>query len=218
GLNHAYVSRRAAQLLDRDTDGLRIVSCHLGSGASLCAIDSGRSVDTTMGLTPLEGLVMSTRAGSVDPGILTWLLSEQKMGVDELVEGLERQSGLLGLSGVSGDLAEVLTAREDGNPDAALAFEVYLHRLVGWIASMAAAMGGLDALVFTGGVGENSVPVRSEVGRRLGFLGIGVDESVNGTCSPDADVTEPGALVRTLVVAAREDLEVARETRAVLAR
>jgi acetate kinase len=216
GLNHSYVAGRTAQLLGRDVTGLRTVSCHLGSGASLCAIADGRSVDTTMGFTPLEGLVMSTRAGSIDPGIVTWLAGEQGMPLEELLDGLERRSGLLGLSGTSGDLAKVAAAGDAGDPDAARAVEVYLHRLVASIASMAAAMGGLDALVFTAGVGENAAWLRAAAGRRLGFLGVAVDEAVNAAAAPDADVTEPGALVHTLVVAAREDLQVARETRSVL--
>jgi acetate kinase len=218
GLNHAYVAGRAAELLGRDVGELRTVSCHLGAGASLCAIDGGRSVDTTMGFTPLEGLVMATRAGSIDPGIVTWLAAERGMDLDELHDGLERRSGLLGLSGRSGDLAEVVAARDDGDADADLAVRVYLQRLVASVASMAAALGGMDTLVFTAGVGENAVSVRAEVGRRLGFLGVGVDEAANATATPDADVTEPGAPVRTLVVAAREDLQVARQTRSVLRR
>jgi acetate kinase len=216
GLNHAYVARRTAELLGRDVAGLRTVSCHLGSGASLCAIEGGRSVDTTMGFTPLEGLVMSTRAGSIDPGIVTWLADEQGMPLDDLLDGLERRSGLLGLSGVSGDLAKVVAARDEGDADARLALDVYLHRLVASVAAMTATLGGLDALVFTAGVGENAAWLRSETGRRLGFLGVGVDGSLNATASSDADITAPGAPVRTLVVAAREDLQVARETRAVL--
>jgi acetate kinase len=216
GLNHAYVATRTAQMLDRDVTGLRTVSCHLGSGASLCAIRDGRSVDTTMGFTPLEGLVMSTRAGSIDPGIVTYLADEQQMPMEELLRGLTRESGLLGLSEVSGDLAKVVAARGGGDGAADLAVEVYLHRLVSSIAGMAAAMSGLDALVFTAGVGENAAWLRSDVARRLGFLGVAVDEAVNASASPDADVTEPGALVHTLVVAAREDLEVARATRRVL--
>ena len=216
GLNHAYVAGRTATMLDRDIGGLRTVSCHLGSGASLCAVDGGRSVDTTMGFTPLEGLVMSTRAGSIDPGIVTWLTGDRGMPVDDVLDALETRSGLLGLSGVSGDLAKVIAAGESGDTEAALAIEVYLHRLVASVAAMAATMGGLDALVFTAGVGENAVSVRREAAHRLGFLGVAVDESANATCTPDADVTEPGARVRTLVVAAREDLEVARETRRVL--
>jgi acetate kinase len=216
GLNHSYVATRTAQMLGRDVTGLRTVSCHLGSGASLCAIRDGRSVDTTMGFTPLEGLVMSTRAGSIDPGIVTYLADQQQMPLDELVRGLTKQSGLLGLSGVSGDLAKVVGACEDGDGAAELAVEVYLHRLVSSIAGMAAVMGGMDALVFTAGAGERAGWLRSDVARRLGFMGVAIDEAVNVTASPDADVTEPGALVHTLVVAAREDIQVARETRRVL--
>jgi acetate kinase len=216
GLNHSYVATRTAQMLGRDVTGLRTVSCHLGSGASLCAIRDGRSVDTTMGFTPLEGLVMSTRAGNIDPGIVTYLADEQQMPLDELLRGLTQESGLLGLSGVSGDLARVVAACEDGDGAAELAVEVYLHRLVASIAGMASAMGGMDALVFTAGVGENAAWLRSDAGRRLGFLGVAVDEAANATASPDADVTEPGALVHTLVIGAREDLQVAQETRRVL--
>jgi acetate kinase len=216
GLNHAYVAGRTGELLGRGDAGLRVVSAHLGSGASLCAIADGRSVDTTMGFTPLEGLVMSTRAGSIDPGIVTWLAAERGMGLDELRDGLERRSGLLGLSGASGDLAEVVAARDDGDKRADLAVQVYVHRLTASIAAMTASLGGLDALVFTAGVGENAAQVRAETVRRLGFLGVALDEAANATATPDADVTEPGALVHTLVVAAREDLQVARETRAVL--
>jgi acetate kinase len=173
-------------------------------------------VDTTMGFTPLEGLVMSTRAGSIDPGIVTYLAGEQQMPLGELLRGLTQESGLLGLSGVSGDLARVVAACEDGDGAAELAVEVYLHRLVASIAGMASAMGGMDALVFTAGVGENAAWLRSDAGRRLGFLGVAVDEAANATASPDADVTEPGALVHTLVIGAREDLQVAQETRRVL--
>jgi acetate kinase len=218
GLSHAYIATRAPQLLAREHVGLRIVSCHLGSGASLCAIRDGRSVDTTMGFTPLEGLVMATRAGSIDPGVVTYLAQERGVPLDDLTECLEKRSGLLGLSGVSGDLAEVVAACEDGNESAELAVEVYLHRLVASIASMTAAMGGLDVLVFTAGVGENAAWLRSDVARRLTFLGVALDEAANASATPDEDVTEPGALVHTLVVAAREDLQVARETREVLAR
>jgi acetate kinase len=216
GLNHAYVAGRTAQLLGRGPTGLRTVSCHLGAGASLCAIADGRSVDTTMGFTPLEGLVMATRAGSIDPGIVTWLAAQRGMALDEIADGLQRRSGLLGLSGVSGDLAKVVAARDAGDADADLAVRVYVQRLASSVASMTATLGGLDALVFTAGVGENAAVVRAEVARRLGFLGVAVDEAANARATPDADLTAPGAQVRTLVVAAREDLQVARETRSLL--
>jgi acetate kinase len=204
GLSHAWASRRAAELVP---GARRVVVCHLGAGASLCAVLDGRSVDTTMGFTPLDGLVMATRSGSVDPGLLLWLLEHGDVAAADLGEALEHRSGLVGLAG-TGDLAELLEREDD---DARLAVDVYLHRLVGGVAAMAASLGGLDVLVFTGGVGENAAAVRQRAAAALGFLGVAVDTGRNGTASPDADVTAEGAPVRTLVLAAQEDLEIARE-------
>ncbi|MCO5973479.1 acetate/propionate family kinase [Actinoallomurus soli] len=212
GLSHAYAARRTGELLGADPATLRIVVCHLGAGASLCAVAGGRSVDTTMGFTPLEGLVMATRSGSVDPGLLLWLQQHEGVAIDELAEVLEHESGLLALSGTP-DMRQIL-AREDA--DATLALEVYLHRLRGLIAQMAAAMGGLDVLVFTGGVGEHAPEIRRRAADGLAFLGVRVDAGRNVAARGDADIGAPGAAVRSLVVAAREDLEVAAGTRAVL--
>lgn len=191
------------------------MSCHLGAGASLCAIADGRSVDTTMGFTPLEGLVIATRSGSVDPGLVLWLV--QRGGVDpqDLADGLEHRSGLLGLAG-SADMRHVLASAANGDGDASLALEVYVHRLRAGIASMAAALGGLDVLVFTGGAGERAAPVRAASVRGLEMLGLAVDDARNESRAPDADVTASGASARTLVVTAREDLEIARQVRNVL--
>ena len=211
GLSHAYAVRRAAALVGRPESSLRMVTCHLGAGASLCAVRGGRSVDTTMGFTPLAGLVMATRAGSVDPGVLLWLLERGDVEVETLSAVLEHQSGLKGLSGTSGDLRDVLEARSAGDADATLAFDVYVHRLVREIGAMAAAAGGLDVLVFTGGMGENSPVLRAVAAERLRFLGVEVDGSAN-QATGDADITADGAIVRTVVVAAAEDVEVARET------
>src|SRR5215210_7540118 len=155
GLSHAYASRRAAELVGRPPDGLRVVVCHLGAGASLCAVLDGRSVDTTMGFTPLEGLVMATRSGSVDPGLLLWLQRHEGISSEEMADALEHESGLLGIAGTA-DMRELL-ARND--PDAQLALGVYIHRLRAGIAAMVASLGGLDALVFTGGVGERAARV-----------------------------------------------------------
>jgi len=204
GLSHAWCAAKVAEL----TGARRIVTAHLGAGASLCAVVDGRSVDTTMGFTPLEGLVMATRSGTVDPGLVLWLEEHEELSPHEVAETLEKRSGLLGLAG-TGDMQEVL-ARDDA--DATLAVEVYLHRLAGSVAAMAAAAGGLEALAFTGGVGEHSAAIRTRVAERLAFLGVAVDDP--GTT--DGEITAAGAAVRTLVVPAREDLEIARGTRAAL--
>ena len=213
GLSHAYVSRRAAEM----TGGAsRIVSCHLGAGASLSAVAEGRSVDTTMGFTPLDGLVMATRSGSVDPGLVLWLLEHAGTPAGELAAALEHRSGLSGLAGTA-DMREVLARAADGDARCELAREVYLHRLRGYVASMAAAMGGLDALVFTGGVGENSPEIRWRAMEGLGFLGIRPDASRNETGTGDREIGSPDARVRSLVISAREDLEIARQVRSVFA-
>src|SRR5271167_490401 len=208
GLSHAWVARRVPELLGRAGEDLRIVSCHLGAGASLCAIKDGSSVDTTMGFTPLEGLVMATRSGSVDPGMLLWLLEREGLSARELAEALEHRSGLLGLCGTA-DMRELL-ARVDGeDPHAKLALEVYLHRLRGAAAAMAAALGGLDALAFTGGVGERSATVRELAVDGLGFLGLAIEEERNRAATGEADISASRAFAATLVLPAREDLEIA---------
>jgi acetate kinase len=214
GLSHVYVARRAAAILARPLDDLRIVTCHLGAGASLAAVQNGGSVDTTMGFTPLEGLVMATRSGSVDPGLLLWL---QDHGIDraELGEALELRSGLAGLAG-SADMREVLAAESQGNPEATLAIAVYLHRLRGLIAAMAAAMNGLDVLVFTGGVGERAVSIRGRTADGLAFLGVAVDAARNEASAGDREIGVLGAAVATLVIESREDLEIARQVRELL--
>ncbi|HUC27007.1 MAG TPA: acetate/propionate family kinase [Streptosporangiaceae bacterium] len=217
GLSHAYAARRAAQLLGRDLAELRIVSCHLGAGASLAAVLRGRSVDTTMGFTPLEGLVMATRSGSVDPGLIVWLLQHGQLGVAELSAGLEKESGLAGLSGLpSGDMREVLQAAESGEPAALLAVEVYLHRLRREIAAMAAAMNGLDALIFTGGVGEHSSQVRAAASAGLEFLGLTLDPDRNQVTA-DTIISRDDSAAAVLVITAREDIEMARQARRALA-
>ncbi len=216
GLSHAYACKRVAALLGKQPSELRIVSCHLGAGASLAAVASGRSVDTTMGFTPLDGLVMATRSGSVDPGLLLWLERQAGLTPDELAQTLEQRSGLLGLAG-SAEMETVLAAEADGDPDAALAIGVYLHRLRAGIAAMAAAMDGLDALVFTGGVGEHAAAIRERATDGLGFLGISVDALRNSTARADSELGAFDSKVRVLVIEAREDIEIAREVRAALA-
>jgi acetate kinase len=213
GLSHAYASRRTEQLVGRG--GLRIVTCHLGAGVSLAAVRDGRSIDTTMGFTPLEGLVMSTRSGSVDPGMLLWLLEREAVSEREMAAALEHDSGLAGLAG-TGDAREVVDRAERGVPEARLALDVYVHRLRAGIAAMAAALAGLDALVFTGGVGENASAIRALACDGLGFLGVEVDRDRNAGVSGDRALGSDRSAVAVLVVTAREDLEIAAGVRRVL--
>ena len=213
GLSHAHAARRAAALLGRER--LRLVNCHLGAGASLAAIRDGRSVDTTMGFTPVEGLVMAARPGSVDPGMLAWLMTEGGIAPAELAAALEHRSGLAALAG-TGDMREILARARAGDEEARLALAVYVHRLRREIAAMAAAMDGLDALAFTGGVGEHAAEVRAATVAGLGFLGVAVDVAANADAKPDADISAAGAPARTLVLTAREDLEIARQVRALV--
>jgi len=214
GLSHAYAARRVAALCGRAGDAtLRVLTCHLGAGASLAAVLGGRSVDTTMGFTPLEGLVMATRSGTVDPGLVLWLAEHVGMPPAELAATLEHRSGLLGLAGTD-DMRAILSGAEGGEAGHRLALEVYLHRLRGAIATMTAAMGGLDAIAFTGGVGERAPAIRSMAADGLGFLGISLDAVANeGHGTGDHEIGAPGAAVRAFVIPAREDVEIAREVR-----
>ncbi|PZS32352.1 MAG: acetate/propionate family kinase [Pseudonocardiales bacterium] len=202
GLSHAWAARRAQHLAP---DARRVVTCHLGAGASLAAVLDGRSVDTTMGFTPLDGLVMATRSGSVDPGLLTWLQEHEGLTPHEVAHSLEHSSGLLGLAGTA-DMRELL-GRHDA--DAQLALDVYLHRLASSVAAMTVSLGGLDALVFTGGVGEHVGQVRRCAATRLAHLGVNIDQRLNAAAEPDTDISSRDAGVATLVVAAREDLQIA---------
>jgi acetate kinase len=215
GLSHSWAAVRTRELLGEKLGGGRIVSCHLGAGASLCAIADGRSQDTTMGFTPLEGLVMATRSGTVDPGILPWLMPRAELSAAELTDALEHRSGLLALAGTA-DMREVLERAGRGEREATLAIEVYVHRLRGAIATMAAALGGIDVLVFTGGVGERANAVRAAAAEGLAFLGVAIDGARNREAAPDVEVSATDARVRTLIVRAREDIQLARGARAAL--
>jgi acetate kinase len=222
GLSHSYAARRAAEVVGAGGGPIgRIVTCHLGAGASLAAVRDGRSVDTTMGFTPLEGLTMATRSGTIDPGAILWLVTRHGLDPAEVADALEHRSGLLGLSGTA-DMAEVVRRAADDEA-AGLAFAQYLHRLRAGIGAMAASLGGLDILVFTGGVGENAPAVRAAAADPLPFLGLEIDAAANAAVDLDAgdppgvcDIGAPGAAARVLVIAAREDLEIARGVRALL--
>lgn len=216
GLSHAYAARRSAQLTGQDAKLMRVVTCHLGAGSSLAAIQNGISADTTMGFTPLDGLVMATRPGSLDPGLLIWLLQQHRLSLAEVAHGLEYEAGLAGLAGGSGDMRDIRAAAAAGSDSARLAIEVHAHRLRAEIAAMAAAMDGLDVLAFTGGIGEHQPEGRAEAAAGLGFLGVAIDPVANAAATSDADISAAGAAVRTLVITAREDLEIARQVRAAL--
>jgi acetate kinase len=212
GINHQYCAQRAAQLLGEDASS-KLVTCHLGNGCSLAAIRDGKSVDTTMGFTPLEGLMMGTRSGSVDPGILTYLARQKHLTGEELDDLLNKKSGLLGISGISGDMRQILEARKNRNELALLAFDMYVHRLRSGIGAMTAVLGGIDALVFTAGVGENSPEVRAAVVDHLAFLGLRLDAVKNQQplADTDCDISAPDRAVRTLVIRAQEDWMIARQ-------
>ena len=221
GINHEYCARRAQGMLKRDVTTLKIISCHLGNGCSLCAIDGGKSIDTTMGFTPLEGLMMGTRSGSIDPGIIVQLLrgnlwdprrNPRDMARPEFVDRtLNHESGLLGISGLSSDMRDIVAAMRAGNDRAQLAFDIFIHRLTKEIGAMVASLGGLDVLVFTAGIGENSAEVRKAAAAKLRFLGVHIDEARNSSAEPDSDISSTDSKVRVLVIRAQEDWAIARE-------
>jgi len=211
GINHQYCAARAAQLLRQELNSLKLVTCHLGNGCSLAAIREGRSVDTTMGFTPLEGLMMGTRSGSVDPGILTYLMRQGRLQAQEIDDVLNKQSGLLGISGVSGDMRVIVASMKQGHSRAKLAFDIYVHRLQAGIGAMVAVLGGIDALVFTAGVGENSAEVREAACQQLGFLGLKLDAATNTQCSTDGEIAASDSAVHVLVIRAQEDWAIAKE-------
>ena len=211
GINHQYCAERAAQLLGRNLEELRLVNCHLGNGCSLAAIRGGVSVDTTMGFTPLEGLVMGTRSGSIDPGILTFLMREKKMTGNELDDLLNKKSGLLGVSGASSDMREIVAAMKNGNARARLAFDIFAHRLRTGIGAMIAALGGTDALIFTAGIGENSPEVRAAACANFDFMGLELNEAANQAARRDQEISTRTSKVRVLVLKAEEDWAIAKE-------
>ncbi|MDZ7617430.1 MAG: acetate kinase [Patescibacteria group bacterium] len=213
GTSHAYCAERAADLLGRPVDRLRLVICHLGQGSSATAVDGGIAVTNTMGFTPLEGFMMGTRSGTVDPGILLYVMREKGMSVEQLDAALHKQSGLLGISGLSADFREVEAAAAGGHARARLAMDVYVYRVKTMIGALVAVLGGLDALVFTGGIGENSHWLRAEVCRGLECLGISLDPDLNASRRPDADLAAPDSPARVLAIHTREDYMIAREAK-----
>jgi len=211
GLSHAYCTRRAAKMLGRPVDALRLVICHLGHGCSAAAVRGGKCVDTTMGFTPLEGLMMATRSGSIDPSIVVHVQRRCGLSGPDVETALNRESGLLGVSGISADMREILAAAKEGHEGAQLAIGIYAHRVRQTIGALTATLSGIDALVFTAGVGEHAVEIRETICAGLECLGLELDSKVNTSRSPDADVARDGSRGRILVIATREDVTMLRE-------
>jgi len=213
GTSHAYCTERAAEMLGRPVEQLRLVICHLGQGSSATAVNAGVAVTNTMGFTPLEGFMMGSRSGTVDPGILLYVMREKGLSVDELDYVLHHKAGLLGVSGVSSDFRQVEAAAAEGHERARLALDVYAYRVKTMVGALAVTLDGFDALVFTGGIGENSVFLRREVCGGLGCLGVNLDEDRNQDEHPDADLATPDSRARVLTIHTREDYMIARESR-----
>ncbi|MGK7917309.1 MAG: acetate kinase [Prochloraceae cyanobacterium] len=211
GISHQYCAGRTAQILNKPLDSLKIITCHLGNGCSLAAIEGGKSINTTMGFTPLEGLMMGTRSGSIDPAIVIYLMREYDLDADRLDKMLNKASGLKGISGLSGDMRTITEAIATGNQRAKLAFDLYIHRLRSSIGSMVASLGGLDALVFTAGIGENSALVREKACAGFEFLGLKLDRQKNDSSPKDDDIATPDSAVRVLVINTEEDWAIASE-------
>lgn len=211
GTSHHYCAERAAELLHRDLTSLKLITCHLGNGASLAAIRHGASIETTMGFTPMEGLMMGSRSGSVDPGILLHLLRTKQHTPESLDSLLNKASGLQGISGITNDLREIVTAAEQGNDRAQLALDMYIHRLRYYMGAMLAVLGGLDAIVFTAGVGENSALIRAAACEAFGFLGLKIDPDKNARREIDQDISTPDSQIRVLVIRTQEDWAIAKE-------
>lgn len=212
GTSHKYVAQRAAVMLARPLEELKLVTCHLGNGASVCAVEFGKSVDTSMGFTPLDGLVMGTRSGSVDPAVVKFLMENEKMTPKEIDEYLNKKSGVLGISGVSSDFRDLEEAFDAGNERARLAIRIFCYRVKQYIGSYAAVMNGLDAVVFTAGIGENNPLVRRIIMENMDFLGLRIDPEKNTVRGREMDISAADAKVRTLVIPTNEELAIARET------
>ena len=214
GTSHSFVSKRAAELAGKSYDDLKTVVCHLGNGASICAVENGKSVDTSMGLTPLEGLVMGTRSGDIDPAILEFVAKKEGLDISELMTMLNKKSGVYGLSNnLSSDFRDLENAANEGNAQAKVALEVFAYRVAKYVGSYVAAMNGVDVIAFTAGIGENSGTVRSAVLKYLGYLGITVDEKANDTHGEEITISTPDSKVLVMVIPTNEELAIARETK-----
>ncbi|HOP93260.1 MAG TPA: acetate kinase [Acetivibrio thermocellus] len=212
GTSHKYVVHRAAQMLGKPIESLKLITCHLGNGASICAVKGGKSVDTSMGFTPLQGLCMGTRSGNVDPAVITYLMEKEKMNINDINNFLNKKSGVLGISGVSSDFRDVQDAAEKGDDRAQLALDIFCYGVRKYIGKYIAVLNGVDAVVFTAGIGENNAYIRREVLKDMDFFGIKIDLDKNEVKGKEADISAPDAKVKTLVIPTNEELEIARET------
>ncbi len=216
GTSHNYVAKRVHHLAELDPDNSRVIVCHLGNGASVTAVKNGKSVDTSMGLTPLEGLIMGTRSGDLDPGVIEYIAKKEHLTLEEVLKVLNKESGVLGLSGVSSDFRDLTEAMEQGNEQAAVAVEAFCYRVAKHIGAYTAALNGVDAIVFTAGIGENAAHIRSMICDYLGFLGITIDEEKNAVRGKEAEISTPDSKVSVFVIPTNEELAIARETAALL--
>lgn len=212
GTSHSYVSKRAAAILNQPYDQLKTIVCHLGNGASICAVKNGKSVDTSMGLSPLEGLVMGTRSGDIDPSAIEYIGKKEGLDLAGVINVLNKKSGVLGLSGVSSDFRDLDAAAEQGNERAQIALKVFKYRVLKYIGSYAAAMGGVDCICFTAGLGENSASIRKDICSQLAFLGIQIDDAANVKRGEEIIISTPDSKVKVLVVPTNEELAIARDT------
>ena len=212
GTSHRFVSKRAAELMDKPIEDLKIITCHLGQGASLCAVKGGKSVDTSMGFTPLAGVPMGTRCGDIDPSIVTFLMKKENLSPDEMDNIMNKKSGKLGVSGISSDDRDVEAAIKEGNERAKLAIETFAYQVIGYIGRFAAQMDGVDVITFAGGVGENGIEVRKQICDSLSFLGVKIDEEKNNCRGKEVEITTPDSKVKVFVVPTNEELTIARDT------
>ncbi len=216
GTSHKYVAYKAAEMLGKPIEGLKIVTCHLGNGASICAVKGGKSIETSMGFTPLQGLAMGTRSGTIDPAVISFLMEKEKMTVKDVSDFLNKKSGVLGVSGVSSDFRDVQEAAENGNNRAILALDIFCYKVKRFIGDYIGIMNGADAVVFTAGIGENNDLVRSKILKDMDFLGIDIDLEKNKVIGKEIDISAPGSRVKTLVIPTNEELAIARETQKLL--
>jgi len=216
GTSHRFVSQRVAEIVGKPMSELKIITCHLGNGSSIAAIENGKVQDTTMGFTPLEGLIMGTRSGNVDPAIIKFIMEKENKTIDEIDTLLNKKSGFLGISGVSSDLRTIEEAAKEGNHRAQLALDMFYQRVIRFIGAFAAQINGVDVIVFTAGIGENSIEMREAVCKKLSFLGVEFDEEANKVRGQEREISKPGSKVRVFVIPTNEELMIARDTAALV--